>query len=50
MMKQEYKYQMTTRETAEKYKYTSFATETASEYKFRLQWKLWSGIQVSNSV
>jgi len=31
MMKQEYKYWMTARETAEEYKYTSFATKTASE-------------------
>jgi len=31
MMKQGYKYWMTTRETAEEYKYASFATETASE-------------------
>jgi len=31
MMKQEYKYWTTTRETAEEYKYASFATETASE-------------------
>ena len=36
MMKQEYKYQMTTRETTEKYKYTSFATETASKYKYQI--------------
>jgi len=36
MIKQEYKYQMTTRETTEEYKYTSFATETASEYKYQI--------------
>jgi len=36
MMKQEYKYWMTTRETAEEYKYASFATETASEYKYQI--------------
>jgi len=35
-MKQEYKYWMTTRETAEEYKYTSFAMETASEYKYQI--------------
>jgi len=29
MMKQEYKYWMTARETVEEYKYASFATETA---------------------
>jgi len=63
MMKQEYKYSMIARETAEKYKYPSFVTETAFEYKYqiatetvewntsiRLQQKLWSGIQVSKSV
>jgi len=31
MMKQEYKYWTTARETMEEYKYASFATETASE-------------------
>jgi len=36
MMKQEYKYRMTTRETAEEYKYISFAIETASEYKYQI--------------
>ena len=36
MMKQEYKYWTTARETAEKYKYTSFATETAFEYKYQI--------------
>jgi len=36
MMKQEYKYWTTTRETAEEYKYASFATETASEYKYQI--------------
>jgi len=36
MMKQEYKYQTTARETAEEYKYTSFAIETAEEYKYQI--------------
>jgi len=36
MMKQEYKYWTTTRETVEEYKYTSFAMETASEYKYQI--------------
>ena len=36
MMKQEYKYGMTTKETAEEYKYASFAMETASEYKYQI--------------
>jgi len=31
MIKQEYKYWTTAKETAEEYKYTSFATKTASE-------------------
>jgi len=35
MMKQEYKYLMIARETAEKYKYPSFATETVFEYKYQ---------------
>ena len=50
MMKQEYKYSTIARETAEKYKYPNFATETALNTSIRLQWKLWSGIQVSKSV
>ena len=33
MMKQEYKYWMTARETVEEYKYASFATETAVIYR-----------------
>jgi len=54
---------MIARETVEKYKYPSFAIETAFEYKYqiametaeqntsiRLQWKLWSRIQVYKSV
>jgi len=36
MMKQEYKYWTTARETVEEYKYASFATETASEYKYQI--------------
>jgi len=36
MIKQEYKYWTTTRETAEEYKYASFAMETASEYKYQI--------------
>jgi len=36
MMKQEYKYWMTARETAEEYKYASFVMETASEYKYQI--------------
>jgi len=36
MMKQEYKYWMTARKTAEKYKYTSFVMETTSEYKYQI--------------
>jgi len=36
MIKQEYKYSMIARETAEKYKYSSFATETAFEYKYQI--------------
>jgi len=45
-MKQEYKYQMTTRETTEKYKYTSFATETASEHKYQIAMETaeWKGL------
>jgi len=35
-MKQEYKYWMTAKETAEEYKYASFVTETASEYKYQI--------------
>jgi len=44
-MKQEYKYSTIARETAEKYKYS---TETALNTSIRLQWKLRSGIQVSD--
>jgi len=36
MMKQEYKYSTTIRETVEKHKYPSFATETAFEYKYQI--------------
>jgi len=36
MMKQEYKYWTTARETMEEYKYASFAMETASEYKYQI--------------
>jgi len=36
MMKQEYKYWMTTTETVEEYKYVSFAMETTSEYKYQI--------------
>ena len=39
MMKQEYKYSTTARETAEKYKYPSFAMETAFEYKYQIAMK-----------
>ena len=35
-MKQEYKYLMIARETAEKYKYPNFATETTFEYKYQI--------------
>jgi len=36
MIKQEYKYSTTARETAEKYKYPCFATKTAFEYKYQI--------------
>jgi len=36
MMKQEYKYWTTARETVEEYKYVSFVIETASEYKYQI--------------
>jgi len=36
LIKQEYKYWTTVRETVEECKYISFATETTSEYKYQI--------------